>query len=69
VLASDTARISSVTFFDGKRRVATVRNGTLDLFIANWNPRRLAHGRHALRAVVADRSGRTATAARIARVC
>jgi minor extracellular serine protease Vpr len=69
VLASDTARISSVTFFDGKRKVATVKNGALDLFVADWNTGRLAHGRHALRAVVTDRSGRHATASRIARVC
>jgi len=69
VLASDTAKIAAVTFFDGKRKVATVRNGTLDLFTADWRTNRLAHGRHVLQAVVTDRSGHKASASRVARVC
>jgi hypothetical protein len=69
VLASDTRKISAVTFFDGKRKVATVKNGVADLFGANWKTSGLAKGRHALRALVTDASGRTATATRVARVC
>jgi minor extracellular serine protease Vpr len=69
VLASDTARISSVTFLDGARKVATVKRGTLDLFAADWKTAGLEHGRHVLHAVVTDRSGRKATAARTVRVC
>jgi hypothetical protein len=69
VLASDTRKISAVTFFDGKRKVATVKNGVADLFGANWKTSGLATGRHALRAVVTDSGGRKATATRIARVC
>jgi hypothetical protein len=69
VLASDTARIAAVTFFDGARKVATVRNGVADLFGANWKTRGLAKGRHALRAVLTDRNGRTSTATSLARVC
>jgi hypothetical protein len=69
VLASDTAKISAVTFLDGARRVATVKNGTLDLFTANWKTRGLARGRHVLHAVVTDRRGRKASAVRTLRVC
>ena len=69
VLASDTRKVSAVTFFDGKRKVAMVKNGVADLFGANWKTSGLAKGRHALRAVVTDAGGRTATATRISRVC
>jgi hypothetical protein len=69
VLASDTAKISAVTFFDGKHEIASDRAGVLDLFSANWKTRGLAHGRHLLHAVVTDRQGRKATAARSARIC
>jgi Bacterial Ig domain len=69
VLASDTAKITAVTFFDGARKVATVKSGVADLYGANWKTRGLAKGRHALRAVLTDRSARTSAATRSVRVC
>jgi hypothetical protein len=69
VLASDTARISSVTFFDGARKVATERNGIADLYAANWSTARLPKGPHVLRAVVADKAGQHSAASRTVRVC
>jgi minor extracellular serine protease Vpr len=69
VLASDTSTISAVTFYDGATKVATVRSGSADLYGADWKTSGLAHGRHILRAVVTDRAGHQATAARSVRVC
>jgi subtilisin family serine protease len=69
VLASDTAKITEVAFFDGTRKVATVKNGVADLYAANWNTRGLTHGRHALRAVLTDRNGKTSAATGTVRVC
>ena len=69
VLASDTAKITAVTFFDGARKVATVKNGVADLYAASWKTVGLAKGRHALRAVLTDKSGRTSAATRSVRVC
>ncbi len=69
VLASDTSKISAVTFYDGAKKVATVKTGSADLYGANWKTSGLAHGRHSLRAVVTDRAGQQATATRSVRVC
>jgi hypothetical protein len=69
VLASDSRKISAVTFFDGSHKFATVKRGVADLFAATWKTAGLAHGRHLLRAVVTDRSGGKATAARVLRLC
>jgi len=69
VLASDTAKISSVTFFDGARKVATAKTGVADLYGVNWKTAGLAKGRHVLRAVIADKSGGHATASRAVRIC
>jgi hypothetical protein len=69
VAASDTRKISGVTFFDGARKVATVKRGVADLFAADWKTAGLAHGRHTLRALVTDGAGGKATAARVVRVC
>ncbi|HSC92464.1 MAG TPA: S8 family serine peptidase [Gaiellaceae bacterium] len=69
VVAGSTARIRSVRFLDGRRRVALDRNGTAGLFTATWATARAKKGRHVLRAVVADRRGRTAVAERIVRIC
>src|SRR5207237_8094531 len=55
VLASDTARIAAVTFYDGTRKVASVKNGVADIYGANWNTAKLAHGRHVLTALATDR--------------
>jgi len=69
VLASDTSRVTGVTFTDGERTVATTRTGALDVYGANWKTGGLARGRHVLKAVVADRAGHKATATRTVRVC
>jgi hypothetical protein len=69
VLASDTARISGVTFYDGARKLAKVTNGVADLYATTWKTGGLARGRHVLRAVVADTAGQHLTASRSLRVC
>jgi hypothetical protein len=69
VLASDSRKITAVTFFDGARKVATVKRGVADLFAADWKTNGLARGHHTLRATVTDGSGAKATAARVVRVC
>jgi minor extracellular serine protease Vpr len=69
VLASDTSRISAVTFSDGSKTVATIKTGVVDIYGANWKTSSLAHGSHTLHAVVTDRAGHKATATRTVRVC
>ena len=69
VAASSSARIRSVRFYDGKRGVATVRRGVAGLYSATWRTRRAKKGRHALRAVVLDRRGRTLSARHVMRIC
>jgi minor extracellular serine protease Vpr len=69
VAASSTARIRSVRFYDGKRGIATVRRGVAGLYSATWRTQRASKGRHAVRAVVLDRQGRTLSVSRILRVC
>jgi hypothetical protein len=69
VLASDTSKITGVTFFDGARKVATDTTGVADIYTSRWKTSGLAHGGHALRAVVTDRAGHKATATRVVRVC
>jgi hypothetical protein len=69
VLAGSTARIRSVRFFDGARRIATVRRGAEGLYATNWSTARAKKGLHRLRAVVVDAQGRTARAERPVRVC
>jgi minor extracellular serine protease Vpr len=69
VAASSTSRIRSVRFYDGKRGIATVRRGVAGLYSATWRTRRAQTGRHAVRAVVLDRQGRTLSVQRVLRVC
>jgi minor extracellular serine protease Vpr len=69
VVAGSTARIRSVRFFDGERRIATDASGAAGLYNTTWRTRGLPRGRHQLRAVVTDAQGRTATAARRVRLC
>jgi hypothetical protein len=70
VLASDSAEISSVAFFDGNRRIARVRTGAGGgLFFTNWRTARAGQGAHQLRAVVSDLAGLQASATRVVRVC
>jgi minor extracellular serine protease Vpr len=68
VAASAPSKIRSVKFFDGKRRIATVRKGSLGLYIARWSTRSAGRGKHVLRAVLSSRSG-PAQARRAVRVC
>ena len=69
VLAQSTGRLRSVRFFAGGRRVATVRRRAEGLFAATWRAQRARRGKHVLRAVVVDASGRRAAAAVRVRVC
>jgi minor extracellular serine protease Vpr len=69
VLASDTSKISSVTFSDGARKISTVKTGVADLYAADWKTKGLAKGRHVLKALVTDRAGRHVAASRTVRVC
>jgi subtilisin family serine protease len=68
VAASAPAKIRAVRFFDGRRRVATVRRGTSGLYVGRWSARGARRGLHRLRAVVYSRSGH-AQARRTVRVC
>jgi hypothetical protein len=67
VAANAPRGIRFVRFFDGRRRVATVRRGLAGLYVSNsWRGRR---GKHVLRAVAFTRGGRAAAATRRVRVC
>jgi subtilisin family serine protease len=68
-VASDTAAIVSVSFFDGDRKIATVKKGAVGIYGATWKTARAGRGNHTLRAVVIDRKGKQATAERIVRIC
>jgi minor extracellular serine protease Vpr len=69
VAASSTARVRSVRFLDGGRRLGVDRSGPGGLFAAAWRTGGTTKGGHVLRAVVRDARGHTATAARAVRVC
>jgi hypothetical protein len=69
VVASSTARITSVRFLDGRRVVATVRRGAAGLYTSTWRTRGAVRGVHRLTAVVTDARGRNASSTRVARVC
>jgi subtilisin family serine protease len=69
VLASDTAPISSVAFYDGKKRIARVKGGEGGVFSTTWRAGSAGQGRHTLRAVLSDLDGFEATATRAVRVC
>ena len=69
VVAGSTSRISSVRFFDGRRRIGADRSGSAGLYSATWAALRARRGRHVLRAVVTTRGGRRVAASRRVRVC
>jgi subtilisin family serine protease len=69
VAASSTTKISSVQFFDGKRRIGLKRKGLLDLYFVDWKNAKAKKGKHVLRAVVVAARGKRATATRTVRVC
>jgi subtilisin family serine protease len=69
VAASSTRRIAKVAFFDGPRRIATVRRGVEGLFAATWSTRGAKRGLHRLGTIATDTAGRSARAVRTVRVC
>jgi hypothetical protein len=69
VLASSPVALRSVRFFDGRKPVATDKQGGAGLFTAVWKRGAAAKGKHTLRAIVTDAKGRKAEAQRVVRVC
>jgi minor extracellular serine protease Vpr len=69
VAAGSSHGVRSVTFFDGKRRIAKVTRGVEGVFETPWRVGKAHRGKHRVRAVVKDRRGATASASRILRVC
>ena len=69
VAAGSNRRVRHVQFFDGARRIATVRRSPSGLYAAGWATSRRDRGRHRLVAKVTDAAGRTARASRVVRVC
>jgi hypothetical protein len=69
VLAGSTRGVRSVTFYDGKHRIAKVKRGFEGLFSTPWRTGKAHRGKHVLRAAVKDRRGATASASRLLRVC
>ena len=68
LVAAGGARIRSVRFFDGNRRIGLDRTGVAGLYSMTWRTRRAKRGVHRLRAVVQAR-GRRLAATRVVRVC
>jgi hypothetical protein len=69
VAASSNARLRSVRYYDGSHGIATVRKGVVGLYSATWRTAKAEKGRHVLRAVVLDGTGRTLSVRRTVRVC
>jgi minor extracellular serine protease Vpr len=69
VTAGSSRGLRSVTFFDGRRRIAKVTRGIEGLYLTAWRTAKAPRGKHVLRAVATDRRGATATAKRVVRVC
>jgi hypothetical protein len=69
VAASSTKKVSSVTFFDGERKLKTIKTGVEGLFAQDWNTKGARKGKHVLRATARDAAGRTISATRTVRVC
>jgi minor extracellular serine protease Vpr len=67
--ASAPRRILSVRFYDGKRRIATVRTGLDGLYAFTWKTTKAKRGAHTLRAIATEAKGRTATTRERVRVC
>jgi hypothetical protein len=69
VAAGSDDRPRTVSFFDGKRRIARVAGTTEQLYAATWQTGRARRGAHTLKVVVRDGAGREASAVRRVRVC
>ncbi len=68
VLAGATRPIAAVSFFDGKRRIRSLRRGGGGIFTTTWPTAERGPGRHLLRAIAVDRAGKRAEARRVVRV-
>ena len=68
VTAAAPGKIKRVVFFDGSRRIATVRRGTLGLYNTFWQTRPVRKGLHRLKVAVEWRSG-TVKAVRTVKLC
>jgi hypothetical protein len=68
VAGASTGRVRAVRFFDGGKRVATVRRGTAGLYAATWSTRKARKGHHVLSAVL-DSAGGMARARLGVRIC
>jgi minor extracellular serine protease Vpr len=69
VVASSTKKIASVTFFDGKKKLKTIKAGLEGLYAQDWTTKGLRKGKHLLHATARDAAGRTVSASRTVRVC
>jgi hypothetical protein len=69
VVASASALISSVGFFDGGRQIGRVRTTQAGVYAITWATNGAAKGRHTLTAAVSDTAGRETRAKRVVRVC
>jgi hypothetical protein len=69
VVAGSNKPLRSVRFFADGKRIGIDRKGTADLYSGSWRRASAPRGRHTLRAVALDASGRTLSATRHVRVC
>ena len=69
VVTGSTKKLKTVVFYDGKKKIRAKKPDSAGLAFVDWNIKRAAKGKHALRATVRDARGRTATASRSVRVC
>jgi hypothetical protein len=69
VVASSNKRLRSVRFYADGKQVGVDRKGTADLYNGSWKRGSAPKGKHVLRAVARDASGRTLAATRHVRVC
>ena len=69
VVASSTTKVLRAEFRDGSRTIGTDKTGPSGVFSVPWNTAGLAKGKHQLSVTVFDRSGRTASAGLVLRVC
>jgi minor extracellular serine protease Vpr len=69
VVASSNKRLRSVRFYADGKQIGVDRKATADLYNGSWKRGSAPKGKHVLRAVAVDASGRTLAAARHVRVC
>jgi subtilisin family serine protease len=69
VIASSTVAVRSVRFLDARKPIATVKRGGSGIYSAVWKPGSAPKGKHTLRAIVTDATGRKAEAQRVVRIC